>query len=344
MKNSGECKQTCYVKNSAGLLILLITDSFIGGSHWFRKSRKRFQKGLFSMRSKSDEKAFHIMLIPAMVFLFVFSVIPMFGVIMAFQRYVPAKGIFGSDFVGWDNFARVFLYKDVRLVIGNTVIIAVGKIVLGLLASVIFALMLNEVKFTPYKRFVQTVAYLPNFLSWVILGIMISNMFSYTGVVNTVLGAFGIEPRIFLIDNNWFRPIVVGSDVWKTFGYGAIVYIAAITAIDSNIYEAAEIDGANRWHKIIYITLPSIRPTIVLLATLSLGSVLNAGFEQILVMYNPLVYSTADIIDTYVYRMGLVQLQFSFGTAVGLFKSVVSFVLIIISYVLADKFAGYSIF
>lgn len=296
------------------------------------------------MRNRNSEMYYHLMLIPGMVLLVIFSIIPMFGIVMAFQKFVPAKGIFGSDFVGLKNFDLLFMYPDVRKVIANTLIIAISKIILGIIVPVTFAILLNELRWVWFKRTVQTIVYLPNFLSWVILSIMFTNIFSYTGMVNQLGGFFGSEPVLFLITNKWFRPIVIGTDVWKSFGYGAIIYLAAITSIDSSIYEAAEIDGANRWHKIIYIVLPSIKPTIILMATLALGNVLNAGFDQIYNMYSPLVYETGDIIDTYVYRMGLEKMQYSFGTAVGLAKSVVSFTLLVISYKLADKYAGYRLF
>ena len=284
------------------------------------------------------------MLFPGMIFLILFHLIPMVGIIMAFQNFQPAKGIFGSEWIGLENFRRIFLLPDSRQIIGNTVIIAVSKLVLGTIAAVVFALLLNECRNIVLKRIVQTSVYLPHFLSWVILAVMFSNLFSYTGVVNQVAGLFGAEPTMFLVSNKWFRPIMILGDVWKEFGYNSIVYVAAMTGIDPTLYEAGSIDGATRMQKILHITLPGILPTIVLMATLNMGQVLNAGFDQILNLYSPLVYETGDIIDTYVYRVGLLGLQYSFGTAVGLFKSVISFALLVISYWLADKFAGYRIF
>lgn len=296
------------------------------------------------MRNKKHELYYHAMLMPGMILLFIFSIIPMFGIIMAFQKFTPVKGMFGSPFVGLYNFKLLLMYPDVRKVIANTVIIACAKILLGIVIPVCFAILLNEIRTVWFKRTVQTIVYLPHFLSWVILAVMFSNIFSYTGMANKVIELFGFEPVMFMISNKWFRSIIIGTDIWKGFGYSSVIYIAAMTNIDPNIYEAADIDGTNRWQKIKYITLPSIVPTIVLMATLALGNILNAGFEQIFTMYSPLVYQTADIIDTYVYRMGLEKMQYSFATAVGLSKSVVSFVLIVLSYKLADKYAGYSIF
>ncbi|MEG2267122.1 MAG: ABC transporter permease subunit [Acinetobacter sp.] len=296
------------------------------------------------MRNRLHERYYHAMLLPGMILLFIFSIIPMFGIVLAFQKFVPTKGVFGSSFVGLYNFKLLFMYPAAKQVILNTVIIAVAKIILGIIVPVFFAILLNEIRSVRYKRLVQTVVYLPNFLSWIILAIMFNNIFSFNGMVNKLTGLFGVEPKMFMISNDSFRTIVIGTDVWKTFGYGAIIYLAAITNIDPNVYEAAAIDGANRLHKILYIVLPSISQTIVLMATLALGNILNAGFDQIYNMYSPLVYETGDIIDTYVYRMGLEKMQYSFGTAVGLFKSVVSFILLVTAYKLAARYADYTLF
>lgn len=277
--------------------------------------------------------------------LIIFSVVPMFGLVMAFQDFVPSKGIFASKFVGLHNFRLMLMFPDARQVILNTFVIAVLKIIFNLITPVGFALLLNECRTLLFKKTVQTVVYLPNFLSWVIVAVMFSNIFSYNGIVNKMLQILGMnEPIMFMANNDWFRPIVVLSDVWKNFGFGAIVYIAAITGIDASICEAANIDGASRLQKMWYITIPGISSTIIIMATLSLGNILNAGFDQIYNMYNPIVYRTGDILDTYVYRVGLEKLQYSFGTAVGLFKSLISFILIALSYKLADRFAGYRIF
>jgi putative aldouronate transport system permease protein len=279
------------------------------------------------------------------VLLFIFSIAPMFGLIMAFERYTPVKGMLGSQFVGLKNFQTLLMFPDARQVFFNTVIIAVAKIILNLVVPVAFALLLNECRVQWFKRSVQTIVYAPNFLSWVITAAMFTQIFSYTGPVNALLKAFGLkEPIMFMASNTWFRPIIVSTDIWKNFGFGAIVYITAITSIDPFLYEAAEVDGAGRWQKLKYITFPGILPTVIIMATLSLGNVLNAGFDQVFNMYNACVYSTGDILDTYTYRVGLVNLQYSIGTAVGLFKSIISCILIVTAYKLAGKFAGYKIF
>lgn len=296
------------------------------------------------MKNKINEVYYNLMMLPAMVFIAIFSIVPMFGIVIAFQKFVPAKGVFRSSFIGLTNFKRLLLFPDVGQVVYNTITISLAKIALGLIVPLLFALLLNETRYKFFKRTVQTVVYLPYFLSWVVLAVMFNNIFSYTGIINMITSVFGHEPIMYMINNQAFKPIVIWTDTWKNFGYGAIIYLAAITGIDPNLYEAAEIDGANKMQKIWHVTLPSILTVIILMTTLSLGNVLNAGFEQIFAMATPLVYQSSDIIDTYVYRMGLVNLQYSFATAVGLLKSIISFILITLSYVLADKYARYRIF
>ncbi|RAV13592.1 ABC transporter permease [Paenibacillus contaminans] len=296
------------------------------------------------MRDKKTIMHYHIMMLPGALLLFVFSIVPMFGLVMAFQRFVPGKKIWKQNWIGFDNFTFMLQIPDSKQVLFNTLIIASMKIAAGIIVPVTFALLLNEVRLRSFKRLVQTVVYLPHFMSWVILAGILANILSLEGILNQFLALFGVDPIMFLASNTWFRHIVVWSDVWKEFGFGAIVYLAALTGINPSLYEAAEMDGANRLHKLVYITLPGIMPTVVLLTTLSLGNVLNAGFDQIFNLYNPLVYSSGDIIDTYVYRIGIVQMQYGLATAVGLLKSVVAIVLIAISYRLAYRLANYRIF
>jgi putative aldouronate transport system permease protein len=304
------------------------------------------------MSKKISHEAYYIsMLLPGIIMLCVFSIIPMLGIVIAFQRYVPARGILGSEFVGLRNFQVLFTMPNTIRVIQNTLIIAVTKIILNIAIPVFFALFLNECRVKWLKRTMQTIVYLPNFLSWVIVAAMFVNIFSVTGVVNAMLSFFGNKrPIVFMANNTWFRPIVIFADVWKNFGFNAIVYIAAITGIDPNLYESAETDGAGRWQKMFHITLPSIASAVVLMSTLALGNILNAGFDQVFNMYNPAVYQTGDILDTFTFRLafggsGIFNVQrFDLSTAVGLFKSLISFVLIIISYRLAYKFADYTIF
>ncbi|KRF43662.1 ABC transporter permease [Paenibacillus sp. Soil787] len=296
------------------------------------------------MRSSKWLITYHLMLLPGMVFLILFSLIPMFGAVIAFQNFIPGIPIFKQEWIGLDNFKFMLQIPDSRIVFLNTIIIASMKIIAGLIVPVTFALILNEVRTRWFKRWVQTVVYLPHFISWVILSGILTTMLSLDGIINRIFGLFGIDPILFLANNSWFRYIIVGSDVWKEFGFSAIVYLAALAGINPALYEAAEIDGAGRLSKLRHITLPGIMSTIILLSTLSLGNILNAGFDQVFNLYNPLVYSSGDIIDTYVYRVGLVNFQYGLATSVGLLKSVVAILLIALSYKLASKFANYRIF
>ena len=284
-----------------------------------------------AQRRRHKQWPYHLMMLPGMVFLILFHLVPMGGLMMAFQDFMPIKGLFGSKFVGLKNFERLFKLPTFWRVLRNTLVISVGKLVLVMVASVVFALLLNECRHIKYKRIIQTTVYLPHFLSWVILAVMFSNIFSFTGIVSQIVQLFGGEATMFMISNDWFRKILIGGEVWKEFGYGAIVYVAAITSIDPTLYEAAGIDGAGRWKKMWYVTLPSIIPTIVLMTTLNIGKLLKGGFDQVFNLYSPLVYETGDIIDTYVYRMGLVDLQYSNGTAVGLFQSLIGFLHLVIA-------------
>lgn len=284
------------------------------------------------------------MMMPGMILLFLFSIIPMFGVVIAFQDFNPGLGFLRSEWVGLENFRFMFELRDSRTIFLNTVFIALMKMIAHLSIPLIFALMLHELRFGRLKRWIQTIVYLPHFLSWVILSGIVIQLLSSEGPINRLIETFGGESIMFLGDNNWFPYVIVASDTWKEFGFETIIYLAALTGINPDLYEAAEVDGANRLQKLFHVTLPGIRTTVVLLATLSLGNILNAGFDQIFNLYNPLVYESGDIIDTYVYRVGLLNIQYGLGTAVGLMKSIVSFVLIVISYWMASRFANYRIF
>jgi putative aldouronate transport system permease protein len=285
-----------------------------------------------------------IMVLPGLLWLFLFSIVPLYGIVMAFQDFNPGQGFFRSPWIGFENFKYLFLLGDSAQVFINTIIIACGKIVLNLLVPLGFALLLNEVKSPFYKKSVQTIVYLPHFISWVILASIVLNIFGYRGVANAIIGLFGADPKVWMNDASVFRTIVIWTDVWKEFGYNAVIFLAALTGINPTLYEAAAIDGAGRLRQTWHITLPGIAPTIIVIGVLGLGNVLNAGFDQVYNLYNPLVYSTGDIIDTWVYRLGLINLQFSLATAAGLLKSVVSFILIVFSYFIAYKAADYRIF
>ena len=296
------------------------------------------------MVKDSDRRASYWMILPGLLLLFAFTFVPLIYSVIAFQKFNPALGVSGSPWVGLDNILYMFSLRDARQVVFNTVFIATLKIVIILVAAVTFALLLNEVRFLRIQRSIQTMVYLPHFLSWVILAGILRTILARDGMLNDFLGVFGIGPVYFLGQPNVFPWVVIFSDVWKEFGFEAIVYLAALTAIDPTLYEVAELDGATRFQKMWYISIPGIAPVIVLVGCLSIGNVLNAGFDQIFNLYSPIVYSTGDIIDTYVYRIGLTQGQYSLGTAVGVFKTVVALILIGVSYWAADRFADYRIF
>jgi putative aldouronate transport system permease protein len=284
------------------------------------------------------------MLLPMFAWMAAFNLLPLMHVSMAFQDYTPKKGIFNSPWVGLEWFEYMFSLSDTPRIIANTVVISAGKIIFHLAVPLVFALLLHEVRRLKFKRGVQTVVILPHFLSWVILSGILLQIFSLGGPVNVFRAALGFSKISFFSQPTMFRQFVVGSDVWREFGFNAIIYIAALTNVDPGLYESAAIDGAGRWQRLFYITLPVISTTVVLLAVLSLGNVLNAGFEQILNLYNPLVYSTGDILDTWVYRTGFVSIQPSLAAAAGFLKSIVALIMITISYTMAYFFADYRIF
>ncbi|GIP03223.1 protein lplB [Paenibacillus lautus] len=288
----------------------------------------------------------HVMILPGFLFLLVFNYLPIGGIIIAFQKFIPAKGLFGDqDWIGLRNFEYVMNLPNFDNIMWNTFYIAMMKVILGLLVPIVIAILLNEVRHMALKRGVQTAIYLPHFLSWVVLGgIFIEILSPNDGLVNRALQSFGIEPIFFLGDNRWFPNTMILTDVWKEFGYGTIIYLAALTSINPNLYEAAQIDGASRWRQTLHVTLPGMQMVIVLLMVLNLGNLLNAGFDQIFNMYSPMVYESGDILDTFVYRIGLLDAQFGVATAVGLFKSVIALVLVSVSYYIAYKVADYRIF
>ncbi len=288
----------------------------------------------------------HLMLLPGVILVFIFSYIPLGGLIIAFQKFYPAKGLFGAQqWLGLGNFEYIFSMPNTLNVLRNTVVIAVSKILLSLLIPITVALLLNEISSSLFKRTVQTIIYFPHFLSWIVFATILTDILSPSdGIVNKALNAFGIESIYFLGDNQYFQGTIIMTDIWKSFGYGTVVYMASITGIDPTLYEAASIDGANRWQQTLHVTLPGMKMIIVLMMVLSLGNVLNAGFDQVYNLYSPIVYETGDIIDTMVYRLGLQSAQYGPATAVGLFKSVISLILISASYGIAYKCFNYQLF
>lgn len=286
------------------------------------------------------------MLLPAVIMAVLFHYLPMLGAVIAFQEYKPYLGFTGSEWVGLKHFKAMFERVDSIQVIWNTLLIASLKIGFMVAVPVAFALLLNEVRKMVFKRIVQTFVYLPHFLSWVILSAILVDLLSPEGgLVNRVLqNWFGLEPIFFLGNGDWFRFTLVTSEVWKEFGFSTIIYLASLASINPELYEAAEVDGASRWKQTMHITLPGLVPIMTVCATLSLSSILSAGFDQVYNLYNPLVYDKGDIIDTYVYRVGILSQKLSFATAIGLFKSVVSCILILAVYRVALKVANYRIF
>ncbi len=285
---------------------------------------------------------YYAMLVPGIILTFIFSYIPLYGIIIAFEKYNVGMG-FSSPWVGLENFRYLFSQPTFTRTIWNTLFIAVWKLALGVIVPVTVAVLLNEMISDRLKRIYQTLIYIPNFLSWVIMAGVLMDILGSDGAINGILNALGLESVNFLGNAKVFPWTMIFSDVWKGFGYGTVVYLAALTGIDVSLYESAKLDGATRWQQIKSITIPLLMPTIILMTVLSLGNVLNAGFDQIYNLYSPAVWETGDVIDTYVYRLGIQQAQYSVGAAVGLFKSVVSAILVVTSYVLADKLAGYRI-
>jgi putative aldouronate transport system permease protein len=287
----------------------------------------------------------YIMMIPGLLVIVVFNLVPMYGISIAFKDFYPSRGILGSPWVGFDHFTYLFSLPNIGQIFENTLIIAIAKIVIGFPIPIIVAILLNEIKNTLYMRSVQTLIYLPHFISWVILAGILKNMLTTDGgMINSLITIFGGEPIFFLGSNDWFRTLLISSDIWKNFGFSTVIYLAALLSIDPQLYESARIDGAN-WLQITrHVTLPGLMPIMLLTAILSIGGILNANFDQVLNLYNPQVYETADIIDTFVYRISLVNFNWELGTAVGLFRSIVSMILLIVSYGLAYKYTDYRIF
>jgi len=276
------------------------------------------------------------MAVPVLLYFLIFHYAPMVGLVIAFKDYVMSAGLFGSAWVGVENFARLFGSPDFPRALRNTLTISLLRLTFGFCAPLILALLLNELRVSFYKRAIQTLTYLPHFFSWVILGGVFLMVFSGSGPVNAFVKLLGAKPIPFLTDGAWFIAVLVATGIWQSAGYGAVIYLAALAGINPDLYEAAAMDGANRWQQTWTITLPSLVPTMVTLFILSLGGILTAGFDQIYNLYNPMVYDVADIIDTYVLRR-MIGLDLGLATAAGMFKSVVSLVLVVGANALARR-------
>jgi putative aldouronate transport system permease protein len=283
------------------------------------------------------------MMAPVLLYFLVFCYLPMFGIIIAFQKYSPIRGFWASPWVGWRNFSLLFSSTDFPMVMRNTILISLYRLFWGFPAPIILALLLNEVKSKFFKKTAQTISYMPHFLSWVITAGLVTTTLELKGPLNQFFGLFGMEPRMFILEAKLFRSILIVSGVWKGVGWGTLIYLAAIAGVDPELYEAAIIDGAGRFRQALHITLPAIQSTIIILLILRVGTILNAGFEDILLLQNSMVRDVSEVIDTHVYKIGIQGGNFSFGTAVGLFKSTVGFVLVVITDRIAKRFGDTSL-
>ena len=295
------------------------------------------------LKRMAKYKHIYVILIPTLLFYLIFCYLPMAGNIMAFQKYSITKGIFGSEFVGLKNFKSFLTAYNFWQVLKNTLLINIYDLIFGFPAPIILALLLNEIKNTAFKKTVQTITYMPHFISTVVIASMVLSFVSSEGLINQIREIFGLESISFMIMPQYFRTIYVSSNIWQTIGWGSIIYIAALAGVDQELYEAAKIDGAGRLNRIIHVTLPGIASTVILMFVLRIGSILEVGTEQVLTMYNPTVYETGDVIGTFVYRMGLGKLMYSYTTAVGLFNSAVGFILVIIGNSLSKRITEKSI-
>jgi len=301
--------------------------------------RKELSYWQQTWKSYKRYKYMFFLLAPALIWYLLFSYAPLYGIQLAFKDFIINQGISGSPWIGLKYFDDMINgAQDFHLIIRNTVVLSLYHIIFGFPAPIILALMLNEVRHSFFKRFTQTLSYLPHFLSWVVVaGFMFTVLSPSSGVVNKMIEFFGFEPIYFVGNPDYFRFTLVVTAIWKEIGWGAIIYLAAMGGINPQMYEAAVVDGAGRFKQLLYITLPSLLPVITIMFILRIGSVLDAGFDQVFNMYTPATYSVADILDTYVYRIGIEQMQFGFATAVGLFKNVIAFALVLLTNYLVKR-------
>ena len=286
----------------------------------------------------------YLAMLPGILLLFAFHYIPIYGIIIAFKDYKYNLGFWGSPWNNFLHFKMLFTNPYFLRIFKNTVLISTYRIIFGFPAPILFALLLNEIRQINFKKIVQTISYLPHFISWVVLASIIVEILSpQRGIVGYIYRLLGKEPVIFLTDKTAFVPILIITGIWQSIGWGSIIYLASIAAINPELYEAATIDGAGRFQQALYITIPSIVPVITIMFILSLGGIMNAGFDQIFNLYNPLVYKVADIIDTYVYRIGILERQYGFTTAVGLFKNAIGIFLILGSNLIIRRYSEYGI-
>ena len=285
-------------------------------------------------------KHIYIILLPTILFYLVFCYAPMFGTIIAFQRYSITKGILGSRFVGLQNFVDFLSNYKFWQLIKNTLSINILGLIFGFPAPIIFALLLNELKNEKFKKTVQTITYIPHFISVVVISSLILTFLSTDGLINSIMGIFGKESIAFMTEPKYFYGIYVASTIWQELGWESIIYIAALSSIDVGLYEAAKIDGAGRFKQVLHVSIPGLLPTIIILLIMRIGQMLSLGYEKIMLLYNPSIYETADVISTYVYRRGLLNGEYSYSAAVGLFNSVINFILLISANSISKKASG----
>ncbi|MDN3242089.1 ABC transporter permease [Glycomyces tritici] len=312
------------------------------GRRLFHQSPRPRAKQTWRRAIARDWRLYTFLVVP-LVFLLVFKYIPMLGNVIAFRRFRPGGSIFGDEWVGFYYFEAFVTNQQFWTVFGNTVALGGLTLLVTFPLPIILALMLNELRSRRFKRLVQTISYLPHFMSIVIVAGLVLQLTALNGTVNQVVEAMGADPVPFMQRPEWFRTIYVSSEVWQTVGWGTILYLAALTTIDDQLYEAARVDGANRWRQTWHITLPGIRPTMMVLLILNIGSFMAVGFEKVLLLQNPLVYSTGDVIATYLYRVGIQSAQFSYGTAIGLFEAVIGLVLVLFANGLSRRMVGTSL-
>lgn len=302
--------------------------------------KKKEPLGKYMVRNKW----LYLFLVPGLFYLLVFKYIPIFGIVVAFKDLNLIKGIWGSEWIGLANFEQLFKSAHFYRILKNSVLLSFYQIVWGFPAPIILAVMLNEIRQEVFKRIAQTVIYLPHFISWVVLsGIIINFLSPSSGLVNHIVTSFGYAPIKFLMLPEYFRTIIVSAEIWKEVGWGTIIYLAAMSGIDPTLYESATIDGASRLQRIRYITIPGISTTVIIMLLLKLGNILENGFEQVYLLYNPLTYITADVFETFTYRIGLQDGRLSYATAVGLFKSTIGFILIVFANLASRRISGKSI-
>ena len=290
------------------------------------KKKNKFKRYMSKLGS---QKLLILMVAPMIVYMVIFKYIPMYGIVIAFKDFSFIRGIFGSEWTGFENFRRFFASPYCWRIIRNTLKISSASLVFGFPIPIVFALLLNELRSNKYKKLVQTLSYFPHFVSIVVvIGLMFNLLSPMDGLINIILKRMGLDTIHFMQEQKWFIPLYVGSGIWQQFGWGSIIYLAALSSVPSELYEAATIDGAGRFKQIIHISLPSIKPTIIILLIMAIGGLMNVGFQKIILMYNPTIYEVADTISSFVYRKAILKGDYSYGAAVDLFNNIINFALV----------------